>query len=337
MKKLILIFFLFSSLIIHAQETVRVLFIGNSFTFTHDAPALLRKLAETQGHRVITSENCIGGYSFQTHAAHEKTRELIRKGNYDYVLLQGYSREMTHNIEILREKTFPYVKQLMDSIHEYAPNATPIFFMTWGYKDGTTIAPTPFDNFEDMNAIIQQRYEKLAQHYHCWVAPIGAAWAAVRFNYPDINLYASDNYHPSPAGEYLVASTLYSMIFNEECKSSFHFKLSSTDAANIQYTTSITVGSSLERWKNTAEPKQFRFMNDLPEMYPNPAQTSISFNLPCDHATISVVNLLGKEVARFNNVKMPFRTTTGTIPDGVYFVKMNYSNSSKIERLIIKR
>jgi hypothetical protein len=45
------------------------------------------------------------------------------------------------------------------------------------------------------------------------VAPIGLAWQAVREQHPDIALYVEDGSHPSPAGTYLAACTLYATLF----------------------------------------------------------------------------------------------------------------------------
>ncbi|MDR0941532.1 MAG: hypothetical protein LBM68_04825, partial [Bacteroidales bacterium] len=179
-------------------------------------PSIVGNLAQAQGNNVVTQEYLVAGERFVGHAHSDSVNKLIRQANYDYVVLQGFSRELTHSDDSIAQASLPYIEQLIDSIRHYNPTAIPMFYMTWGYKNGTKQI-TPFDNFDDMNTIIQQRYENLAQHYGCWVAPVGVAWAEVVHTHPEINLYTSDNYHPSLAGSYLAACTMYSMLFNKRC------------------------------------------------------------------------------------------------------------------------
>ena len=335
MKKILIIISLFCYCAAWAQEPVRVLFIGNSFSFSNDMPSIVKNLAQAQGKKVVTQANLVSGQCFKGHAQDDSTHKLIRQANYDYVVLQGYSREFTHSYDSIAQASLPYVKQLMDSIHKYAPQAIPIFYMTWGYKNGTTL-PTPFDNFDDMNTIVQQRYEKLAQHYSCWVAPVGAAWATVYHDYPDINLYSSDNYHPSLAGSYLAACTFYSMIFNELCNSQYYAKLPGWQAKTLQLVASNTVSQSQCKWKYTLCNDEV-FEDNLSELFPNPAKDFVTFYPRSEYATISIHNLLGQEIARFEQVKIPFSIPTANFVDGVYFVKMDYNNTVSTNRLIIQK
>lgn len=328
----LLLFFSFTT---WAQEPVRVLFIGNSFTYSSNLPAILRNLAQSQNKIVTTQENLISGVSFAQHARNDSTYKLIRQANYDYVVLQGFSREFTHHDSIVEEKSLPFVQKLMDSIHYHNPSAIPIFYMTWGYKNGTTIQPTPFSNFDDMNDIIQQRYEKLAEDYQCWVAPVGVAWAKIVKNNPEINLYAKDNYHPTLAASYLAACTFYSMIFNEQCNSTMTAGLDSKQAVQLQKTASQTVGQSLYKWKyiDNEEP----FQKNPAELYPNLARDSITISPNCDSATISIYSLFGKKVAHFENTEVPVVVSVNQLSSGLYFVKMKCANSTRTMKLIIEK
>ncbi|MDR1762286.1 MAG: DUF4886 domain-containing protein [Bacteroidales bacterium] len=334
MKKLLLCISILYCFAASAQEPVRVLFIGNSFTYTNNLPAILQNLAQSQGKKVSTHANLIGEMGFKGHAQNDSTNKLIRQGNYDYVVLQGYSREFTHSDDSIEQASLPYVQQLMDSIQHYAPQAIPIFYMTWGYKNGTTL-PTSFANFDDMNNIIQQRYENLAQYYVCWVAPVGVAWKTIIHTYPNINLYASDNYHPSLAGSYLAACTFYSMLFNERCNSQYYAGLPGQQAVILQKAASTTVKQSLYKWKYIHN--DVLFDDNLLELYPNPAVDSVRFNPRSEYATISIISLLGKEVVRFENAKTPFSISISEFADGVYFVKMLYNSTVLTKRLIIKK
>ena len=54
----------------------------------------------------------------------------------------------------------------------------------------------------------------MAQENLAAIAPVGAAWENVRFNAPEIQLYADDT-HPNLTGSYLAACVLYGTLFRD--------------------------------------------------------------------------------------------------------------------------
>lgn len=83
--------------------------------------------------------------------------------------------------------------------------------MTWGHKNGNTHQTDyPLDDtYEMMQERIYTTYTDMAYENGGLLAPVGVAWREVRRNYPEIELYIEDNFHPSLAGSYLAANTLY--------------------------------------------------------------------------------------------------------------------------------
>jgi hypothetical protein len=82
--------------------------------------------------------------------------------------------------------------------------ASAVFYLTWARK------ATP----EDQGAL-NYAYMQAAKESGAQVAPVGLAWAQVRERQPAIELYFPDGSHPSPAGSYLAACTLYGTIFHQ--------------------------------------------------------------------------------------------------------------------------
>ncbi|MFN4881867.1 MAG: hypothetical protein ACK5IO_07500, partial [Bacteroidota bacterium] len=64
LTNLILLGFLTSA---NAQDTLRILFIGNSMTYVQDLPGLLTNLASSNGKTIITAQNTPGGYYLDDH------------------------------------------------------------------------------------------------------------------------------------------------------------------------------------------------------------------------------------------------------------------------------
>jgi len=77
----------------------------------------------------------------------------------------------------------------------------------------------------------------MAEQNGSTVAPVGLAWKQAMDNDPDslINLYSTDNSHPSIAGTYLTACVMYATIFQKSPLGSGYFAgLSESDARFLQ-------------------------------------------------------------------------------------------------------
>ena len=84
--------------------------------------------------------------------------------------------------------------------------------MTWGYAQGVKDSIT-LDSYEMMQERIQKGYLQLSDATGKFpIAPVGMVWKQVRQKYPELNLYAPDESHPSPYGIYLAGCTFYASL-----------------------------------------------------------------------------------------------------------------------------
>ena len=75
-----------------SNQTTRILFIGNSFTFRNDLPSLLTDMAATSGAGTLeTSMVVAGGASLRQHWNATDAHETLRSSTWDYVVLQEQS------------------------------------------------------------------------------------------------------------------------------------------------------------------------------------------------------------------------------------------------------
>lgn len=95
-----------------------------------------------------------------------------------------------------------YAKKHADTVR--ARGAEPVLFMTWAYADKP-----------DMTAALAEQYVKAGNDTKTLVVPAGLAFARALAKKPDVVLYAADKRHPSPAGTYLGAATLYAALFRQ--------------------------------------------------------------------------------------------------------------------------
>ncbi len=79
--------------------------------------------------------------------------------------------------------------------------ARPVLFMSWAYADKP-----------EMTAELAEAYTTVGNANDVLVIPAGLAFARARARQPDLNLYAPDKRHPSPAGSYLAANVIFAAL-----------------------------------------------------------------------------------------------------------------------------
>lgn len=234
-----------------AQQT-RVLFLGNSYTAFNSLPSLTRLLALSLGDTLVVSSNMPGGLTFNGHTTNATSIALIQQGNWDYVVLQEQSQLPSFPPSQVDTESRPYAKALVDSIRAYSPCAEPIFYMTWGRQNGDAAncaSWPPVCTYEGMQSQLRMAYLSFAQENQAWCAPVGAAWAQVRDQFPMINLYNADGSHPSFAGSYLAACTIYSTMFGASTVgATYTLSLDADTAGILQEMASTLVLDSAATW-----------------------------------------------------------------------------------------
>jgi hypothetical protein len=200
-------------------NTKNILFIGNSYTFYHNMPAMTKEMALSVGDTMIYSQYTLPGAYLWQHVNSYFVQQLIDKGNWTHVTIQGQSRETALDQEHFDTKVYPRAITLVKRIRNSNPNSKPLFYMTWGYENG--YAPLCNDlphmcDFESMNDKIEERYLYLASSTQSSVSPCGKVWKALRSKYPNIDLFDDDGNHPSRLGSYVAACCFYTMIFKKD-------------------------------------------------------------------------------------------------------------------------
>ncbi len=82
--------------------------------------------------------------------------------------------------------------------------ARPVLFMSWAYKDKP-----------EMTAQLAEAYTQAGNANDALVVPAGLAFARAIAARPDLELYQPDKRHPSLAGTYLAAATVYASLFKK--------------------------------------------------------------------------------------------------------------------------
>ena len=245
--KVIVAFFSISCTVF-SQETRKVLFIGNSYTDVNNLPQIVENVAASAGDVLIFDSNTPGGYTLLQHSTNTVTQNKIMADDWDYVVLQGQSQE-----PITNENNFSHgAENLKNLIKEHNPCSTPILYMTWGRKNGDALNCPNIPvmcTYEGMDTALKNAYLGVAAHFRTEVSPVSVVWKYLRQNYPNIELYQSDESHPSAAGSYAAACCFYATIFKKDpTLITFNYNLSPTDAAIIRNAAKLNVYDNLSTW-----------------------------------------------------------------------------------------
>ena len=262
-------------------ETVKALFIGNSYTWYNDLPGMTEQLALSMGDTLIWESSTPSGYSLQEHAGLSATTDLIQQGGWDFVILQEQSQMPSFPDEQLETGFFASVEYLVDLIRDYNTCAIPLLYMTWGREEGDSQNCEdwpPVCTYEGMQDLLSQNYHAACDLTTSWCSPVGMVWKDIHTT-TDIDVFDPDGSHPNEAGTYLAASTFYVAMFgNNPITGSYDGGLDLVDSQDIR-------SAAWSLWQN--QPSAYR-QHDL--LAADLAFTEVDFGWQIDVSTSSYVD-----------------------------------------------
>jgi hypothetical protein len=213
---------------------LRVLFVGNSFTFKNDMPALVHQLAagDHEARPVFAVQYTAPGWRLKKAAHDDGLTDLLSEVQWEAVVLQEQSQIPSLSIDERRRELYPFARSLQEKIARSGANT--VLFMTWGYRDGDD-TNWPGDTFAGMQARLARGYSELAAEIPASVAPVGLSWAEALRRRPGLPLWAGDGKHPSRMGSYLAACVFYAVLSGRDpTRSAFTAGLRKAEARFLQ-------------------------------------------------------------------------------------------------------
>jgi hypothetical protein len=178
--------------------TVKVLFIGNSFTARNNLPGLIGQLAALRGKHVEHNLISAGGASLRTHWNAGKALNQIQDGHYSFVVLQEQSTLPVKNAKRMHEN----VRLFDEAIKNVG--AKTVLYMTWARRH----AP-------ETQQAITDACMSIGKELGAIVVPVGVAWERFLNKYKEPVLHDRDQSHPTLAGSYLAACVFLAVLFKE--------------------------------------------------------------------------------------------------------------------------
>ena len=190
-----------------SSELVRVLFVGNSYTFYNDMPDQVARLAgaDPSAPDIETDRVVQGGGTLKLHFHETGAKEKIAAGGFSHVVLQEKSTGTLHDA--------PDYHEYVDRLGELAQKsgAQLMLYETWARKVGHAIYRSAWSGKDPATMLerVRAQIEKAAARLDATVVPVGRAWDLVRRTAPELNLHDADLHHASPLGSHLAAATFF--------------------------------------------------------------------------------------------------------------------------------
>lgn len=190
-------------------DTIDVLFVGNSYIYYNNLPALVEGISLAMDGPVLrTAAHTHGGRTLQGHIEDGHVPPLLENGppvggHWDWVVLQeqstlGTAYDRDRGLLGSPEAFHSATRALVSKVREVG--ARPALYMTWAKE-----------RFPEQADVLSDAYNAIGRELSVDVAKVGEAWALVRQRRPEFALHVADGSHPNPAGSYLAACVFYAL------------------------------------------------------------------------------------------------------------------------------
>jgi hypothetical protein len=175
---------------------MRVLFIGNSLTYVNDLPNTVAAIATAAGDTIRVEIQAGPGLALIDHlTGATRAAEVIRRGGWDYVVLQ----QGPTPAGICRDSLILWTRMFDDLIR--GVGAKTAVMMTW-----------PATNERGRFDAVRESFLQAAAAVEGVFLPAGEAWRSAWQEEPLLAVYGPDGFHPSPIGTFLAGLEIYERI-----------------------------------------------------------------------------------------------------------------------------
>jgi hypothetical protein len=242
------------------NHRLRILFLGNSYTFFQSLPRRFKRLAQLNHKLVFVDYNAVGGAILKEHLEQKsqisveqyneiklhnsdlgtyeelisivnsklaKSIDKLTNSDWDYVILQEQS-QIPAIEEQRKTLMYPTIQKLDALIQKQ--KAKTVLFSTWGDKQ-EKLRPGPYSNSVEMFRKVEIGYQNIGEKIGALIIPAGRAWQDALQVDKDLDLWEIDGAHPSLIGQHLNMYLIYNVIFHEKPNIMFHSPIIKKDVA----------------------------------------------------------------------------------------------------------
>ncbi len=188
---------------------MKILFVGNSYTYFNDMPAKFLELCNENGIGAKVWSVTRGGYSFAHYLSEENEKGIefrarLSERAYDYVVLQDQSVRPAEHTESFLESSRRLCRMVKEN------GAIPVFYQTWGRREGSEVLEKHGWTHAEMHALLKDAYTRAAEENGARIVYAGDAFRAA---YADgVEVYHPDGSHPSDEGSKVIAKAFFDVL-----------------------------------------------------------------------------------------------------------------------------
>jgi hypothetical protein len=202
MKKLYFLFILAIACGACSKKTLspsspEILFVGNSLTYANHMPDILSHIVGKFGESTTTASISKPNYALEDHWNDGEFQAMLKKGGIKHVIVQQGPSSQSYG----KESLITYGEKYKIVCTE--AGASLGFYMVW-----------PSERYYYTFDGVITNYSNAAKHNQALLFPVGVAWKAYNENATGReSLYDSDGFHPSKAGSFLAALTIFHQLY----------------------------------------------------------------------------------------------------------------------------
>jgi hypothetical protein len=187
-------------------QAQKILFVGNSLTYTNNMPFMLEKIGAIYNKGIIVKSISKPNYAIVDHLNEGTIQQKIATENYDYVIIQqGPSSQEEGRKMLLNDG-----KKIAEICSKH--NTKLAYFMVWPSK-------RYYFTFDKVIA----NYTNAAKANNALLFPVGVYWKEYQKLKNKTSLYDLDQFHPSKAGSFLAALTIFKQLYPKDNLKKLHY------------------------------------------------------------------------------------------------------------------
>ena len=209
---------------------IRILFVGNSHTSSHDLPNLVCEMIRFRRPGKTAYARAVSVPHLEALAGDPTAQRELDAHPWTAVVLQAQKIGVSGKFDYPRDEGIAFAKRAK------ARGADVFFFAEWGLKTDPTNGPRH-----------EAIYREMAAQAGVEVAAVGRAWDSALAERPDLALHDLDGNHQSHVGAFLTGCVLVGRITGEDPSDLAAFPDAAIPAADRQFLAGIAAKSLLAK------------------------------------------------------------------------------------------
>ena len=179
-----------------ALKAYKILFVGNSLTYSNNLPLLVSQAASDEQIIISTEILAKPNYALIDHWEEGLLQEKIRSKSFDFVIVQQGPSSQPEGRKLL----FESIEKLNRICRKNQCHLA--VFMVWPSKQ----------YYQTFDKVIKN-YREVAEKYNTLLCPVGEIWKAHFDKTKEFDYYSSDGFHPSQKGSLVAAKIIVDSLF----------------------------------------------------------------------------------------------------------------------------